>query len=110
MGDVDTLVRIAGVRDIPTGEARRFPLGERWIAVANLGAAGFRAVDAVCSHQHAWLGEGDVDVDEGTIECPLHGSTFVLANGAPTCLPATQPIAVYPVTIDGDDIKIEVNG
>lgn len=105
-----TLTKIGATGDIPVGEAKRFEIsGGRWVAVANLGAEGFRAVDAVCSHAHAWLDEGDVDVAEATIECPLHGSMFDLNSGAPTCFPATQPVAVYPVTIDGDDILIEVN-
>lgn len=101
--------RIAAVADVPPGDVRRFELDGHWIAVVNLGPDGFRAVDAVCSHQHAWLDEGDVDVEDETIECPLHGSTFDLKSGAPTCFPATQPIAVYPVTVVGDDILIEVN-
>ena len=42
----------------------------------NLGEDGFRAMDAVCSHEHYFLDEGEVDADEGTIECPKHGSTF----------------------------------
>jgi 3-phenylpropionate/trans-cinnamate dioxygenase ferredoxin subunit len=103
-------IQIARVSDIPReGDVRRFELDGRWIAIANLGDDGFRAVDAVCSHQHAWLDEGEVDVADETIECPLHGSSFDLNTGAPTCFPATQPIAVYPVTIDGDAILIEVN-
>ena len=103
-----TGVVVAKTTDIPAGEARRFEIDGRWVAVANLGPDGFRAVDAICSHQHAWLDEGEVDVEETTIECPLHGSTFSLDSGAVTCLPATQPVAVYPVTIDNDDILIEV--
>ena len=103
-------VKVAAKADIPVGEARRFEVDGTWVAVANLGEAGFRAVNAICSHQHAWLDEGEVDVEGPTIECPLHGSQFDLDSGAPTCFPATQPVAVYPLTIEGDDIMIEVNG
>jgi 3-phenylpropionate/trans-cinnamate dioxygenase ferredoxin component len=94
---------------VPDGEARRFVLGERLVAVANLGDKGFRAVDAICSHAHYFLDEGEVDVDEGTIECPKHGSTFDLETGRPRSLPATVPVDVYPVKLENDDVMIEVN-
>ena len=88
------------------------PAGSRSTAprscVVNLGDDGFRAVDAVCSHAHAYLDEGEVDLDVDTIECPKHGSTFDLQTGAPKTLPATQPVATYPVTVAGDDVLIEV--
>ena len=102
------LVRLCGVGDVPAGEARRFSLGEREIAVVNLGDEGFRAVDAVCSHAHYYLDEGEVDVEDATIECWKHGSTFDLETGRPTTLPATTPVDVFPVKIEGDDILIEV--
>ena len=94
--------------EIPVGTARRYAVDEREVAVVNLGDKGFRAVDAVCSHAHYHLDEGEVDADEGTIECPKHGSTFDLETGRPRTLPATQPVATYAVTDDGDDILIEV--
>jgi 3-phenylpropionate/trans-cinnamate dioxygenase ferredoxin subunit len=102
------LVRLCGVGDVPAGQARRFALGEREIAVVNLGDDGFRAVDAVCSHAHEYLDEGEVDVDECTIECPKHGSTFDLGTGAPRSLPAIHPVEVFAVKVDKDDLLIEV--
>ncbi len=100
--------RVCAVADVPAGEARRFAVDGRQVAVINLGDDGFRALDAVCSHEHAWLDEGDVDAEMGTIECPKHGSTFDLDTGSPRSLPAIRPVAAFPVTVDGDDIMIEV--
>jgi 3-phenylpropionate/trans-cinnamate dioxygenase ferredoxin subunit len=94
--------------EVPEGEARRYSMEDRSVAVANLGEKGFRAVDAVCSHAHYFLDEGEVDVEESSIECWKHGSTFDLDTGRPRTLPATQPVATYAVTHDGDDILIEV--
>jgi 3-phenylpropionate/trans-cinnamate dioxygenase ferredoxin subunit len=101
-------VRLCARADVPEGAAKRFAVDGREVALVNLGGDGFRAVDAVCSHEHAWLDEGDVDVDLGTIECPKHGSTFDLQTGRARTLPAINPVTVYPVTVDGDDILIEV--
>jgi 3-phenylpropionate/trans-cinnamate dioxygenase ferredoxin subunit len=102
------LVRICGVDDIPVGEARRFELDHRPFAVVNLGEEGFRVVDAICSHAHYFLDEGEVDPDFETIECPKHGSTFDLNTGKPRTLPATAPVDVFPVKIENDDVLIEM--
>jgi 3-phenylpropionate/trans-cinnamate dioxygenase ferredoxin subunit len=103
-----SLVRICATADVPHGEARRFEFDHRPIAVVNLGDEGFRAVDAICSHAHYFLDEGEVDVDDATIECPKHGSTFDLETGKPRTLPATSPVQVFPVKIENDDVVIEV--
>jgi len=102
------LVRICGVDDVPEGEVRRFELDHRPYAVVNLGDEGFRVVDAICSHAHYFLDEGDVDADFETVECPKHGSTFDLNTGSPRTLPATQPVEVFPVKVENDDVMIEV--
>jgi 3-phenylpropionate/trans-cinnamate dioxygenase ferredoxin subunit len=67
-------------------------------------------VGAVCSHAQYYLDEGEVDPELETIECPKHGSTFDLNTGRPKTLPATAPVPVYDVTVEGDDVLIEVNG
>jgi 3-phenylpropionate/trans-cinnamate dioxygenase ferredoxin subunit len=103
-----TAVRVCETKDVPPGSARRFQLDGREIAVVNLGEDGFRALDAICSHEKYYLDEGEVDVDLETIECPKHGSTFDLNTGNPRTLPATRPVDVFPITTDGDDILIEV--
>ncbi|MBI4260502.1 MAG: non-heme iron oxygenase ferredoxin subunit [Actinobacteria bacterium] len=101
------LVRVASTTDVPEGEARRFEVDGREVAVANLGGGQFRAIHDVCSHALAYLHEGEVDVDLETIECPKHGSTFDLSTGHPRSLPATQGVAAYRVKVEGDDILIE---
>ena len=103
-----TAVRVCSVDDVPEGEARRFAVDGRLVAVVNLGDEGFRAVDAICSHEHYYLDEGEVDVDLETIECPKHGSTFDLDTGKARTLPAIKPVDVFPVTVTDDDILIEV--
>jgi 3-phenylpropionate/trans-cinnamate dioxygenase ferredoxin subunit len=101
-------VRVCETKDVPPGEARRYSLDGREVAVVNLGDEGFRALDAICSHAKYYLDEGEVDVDLATIECPKHGSTFDLNTGSAKTLPATQPVDTFAVTVDGDDVMIEV--
>jgi 3-phenylpropionate/trans-cinnamate dioxygenase ferredoxin subunit len=101
-------LRVCSPNDVPAGEARRFPVDGLQVAVINLGSDGFRALDAVCSHEHFFLDEGEVDPDEGTIECPKHGSLFDVNSGKPLGLPAIKAVASYPVTVTDDDVWIEV--
>ena len=103
------LVRLCSVTEVPEGEVRRFELEARPFAVVNLGEEGFRVVDAICSHAHYFLDEGDVDVDDETVECPKHGSTFDLNTGRPTTLPATQPVEVFATKVENDDVMIELS-
>jgi 3-phenylpropionate/trans-cinnamate dioxygenase ferredoxin component len=72
------------------------------------------AIRDECSHAAIALSEGDVDTDGCEIECWLHGSRFDLRTGKPTGLPATEPVATFPVDVrDGDvyvDIEHSLNG
>ncbi len=102
------LVEVGATTDIPEGEVRRFAVKGTQVAVANLGGGRFLAVGDVCSHAEASLSEGEVDVEDETIECPRHGSTFDLATGRPRTLPATLPVPALPVKVEGDTILIEL--
>jgi 3-phenylpropionate/trans-cinnamate dioxygenase ferredoxin subunit len=62
------------------------------------------AIRDVCSHAEVPLSEGEVY--DHTIECWLHGSCFDLRTGKPTGYPATEPVPVYPVKIEGGDVYV----
>ena len=64
------------------------------------------AIRDECSHAAIPLSEGDV---EGClIECWLHGSTFDLRTGEPTTLPAFEPVPIYPVRVEGEELHVDV--
>lgn len=91
--------------DVEPGTARRFDVGSLRLAIVRIGDD-FYAIGDRCSHQNVSLSEGDVLVDELEIECWKHGSTFSLRDGSPQSLPATKPVPVYDVEIDGDEVKV----
>ena len=66
----------------------------------------FFAIRDVCSHANVPLSEGDVE--ECTIECWLHGSRFDLRSGKPTGLPATKPVPIYPVRVEGSNVFVSL--
>ena len=83
----------------------RFDVDGHRIALVRIGDD-FYAIGDTCSHADYSLSEGDVWDDECEIECPKHGSTFSLKTGEPQTLPATQPVPVYDVVVEGDDVKV----
>ena len=97
--------RVCGRDDLAPGSARCFEVGGQRVAVVRIGDD-FYAIGDTCSHADFSLSEGDVWPDEREIECPKHGSTFALATGEPQTLPATTPVPVYEVVVDGDDVKV----
>jgi len=98
-------VRACAVADVPVGKAISVELEREWpFAVVNT-AEGLFAIQDMCSHAEVPLSEGDV---EGcTLECYMHGSRFDLRTGRPLELPATRPVAIYPIRVDGDQILID---
>ena len=100
-----SFVRVCGVGDVAGGTALRVDVADRDVAVVRDGEDWY-AIDDECSHAAIPLSEGDVEGCE--IECWLHGSRFDLRTGKPSGPPATEPVAVYPVKIDGDDVLVDV--
>jgi 3-phenylpropionate/trans-cinnamate dioxygenase ferredoxin subunit len=96
-------LKACAVADVPDEGAIRVVLAGVPLAIVR-SEGNVYAIFDVCSHQDVPLSEGDVE--EGSIECWLHGSRFDLSTGRPTSLPATRPVPVYPVKIDGDDVLV----
>ena len=85
-------------------EAVSVTLGRYDVAVARDGDDIY-ALQDLCSHAQVALSEGEVF--DCQIECWLHGSSFDLATGKPTCLPATEPVATFPVDVRGTDVYVD---
>jgi 3-phenylpropionate/trans-cinnamate dioxygenase ferredoxin subunit len=100
-------VRVCSVSDVESGSARRIDVDGHRICVVHIGDDWYVIGDE-CSHANYSLSEGDVWEEECEIECPKHGSTFSLVTGEPQTLPATQPIPVYAVRVDGDDVVVSL--
>jgi 3-phenylpropionate/trans-cinnamate dioxygenase ferredoxin subunit len=68
------------------------------------------AVHDRCSHADVRLSDGLVWCETKQIECIRHGSAFSLESGHPDTLPATQPVAVYAVSVTGGEVVVNVKG
>ena len=103
-----TYVRVCATTDIAKDAARAVTVDGTDIALVHAqtedGTDAYFAIRDECSHAAVALSEGEID--GCTLECWLHGSRFDLRTGQPTGLPATQPVPIYPVKHDGEDILV----
>jgi len=93
--------RVCSMSELPEDGVIGVEVDGEPVAVARTGGEVFALRD-VCSH-------AEVPLSEHTVECWLHGSCFDLRTGQPTGLPATEPVPVYPVKIEGDDVYVAVD-
>ena len=100
-------VRVCDTGDVASGAAARFDVDGHRLCVVNIEGT-FYVIGDECSHEDYSLAEGDVWQEERAIECPRHGSTFSLVDGEPQSLPATQPVPVYTVRVEGSDVIVGV--
>ena len=100
-------IDICPVGELPPGAMRVVEWEDLEIAVVNCNGELF-AIEDRCSHDNGTLAEGELHEAECAIECPRHGSLFDLRTGAPKTLPAYVPIDTFPVLVEGDIIKLEV--
>ncbi|QZY27592.1 non-heme iron oxygenase ferredoxin subunit [Nocardioides coralli] len=96
--------KACALADVTEEAALAVTLGRYDVAVARDGDEVF-AIENTCSHAAVALSEGEVA--DGTVECWLHGSCFDLRTGKPTHLPATEPVAIFPVEVRGTDVYVD---
>ncbi|MFJ4169467.1 non-heme iron oxygenase ferredoxin subunit [Paenarthrobacter sp. NPDC089714] len=97
---------VCNANDIKVKQALRVLIDDYPVAIVKDSMGEIHAVGDTCSHADISLSEGDV---EGcAIECWGHGSQFDLRSGQPLQLPAYDPVPVFAVAIDGDDVYVDV--
>jgi 3-phenylpropionate/trans-cinnamate dioxygenase ferredoxin subunit len=99
------MTRACTLSDLPEEGAIKVHLAGKDICVARSEGKVYAIYDT-CSHADVSLSEGDVE--DGTVECWLHGSRFDLRTGTPIGLPATKPVRTYPVTVIGDEVFLKL--
>ncbi len=99
------MTAVGAVDDFADGSARRVDVDGIPVCVVRLGDE-FYAIADTCSHADFSLSDGNVWADTCEIECPKHGATFSLRDGQPQTLPATQPVAVFDVTVRDDLVEV----
>jgi 3-phenylpropionate/trans-cinnamate dioxygenase ferredoxin component len=101
------IIDVCTVSELPPGERKLVEWEDLEIGVFNCGGEYF-AIEDRCSHDDGPLAQGELDAEQCTVECPRHGSLFDLRTGKPKTLPAYAPVDIFPVHVDHDTIRLEV--
>jgi len=100
-------IDVCPVAELQPGERKLVEWEDLEIGVFNCGGQLY-AIEDRCSHDDGPLAEGEFDPESCTVECPRHGSLFDLKTGQPKTLPAYVPVDTFPVIIEDETIKLEV--
>ena len=101
------IIEVCPTSELVPGEMRLVEWEDLEIGVFNCAGTVY-AIEDRCSHDDGPLVEGELDEERCTIECPRHGSLFDLKTGKPLTLPAYVAVDTFPVIIEQDTIKLEV--
>ncbi|MEO9321374.1 MAG: non-heme iron oxygenase ferredoxin subunit [Nitrososphaera sp.] len=101
-------IRVADSKSVKDGDMLDFDHGERRILITKVKGRLY-ATDRICTHAYADLSTGILNEDERTVTCPLHLSAFKLDSGVPQNLPAEQPLKIYNVKIQDNQIYVELD-
>jgi 3-phenylpropionate/trans-cinnamate dioxygenase ferredoxin component len=63
------------------------------------------AVSDICTHQHFSMSLGDL-LPDGTLQCAWHGARYDCQTGEVKQVPATSPLPVFQVRLQGDTILV----
>ncbi|GIH18279.1 Rieske (2Fe-2S) protein [Rugosimonospora africana] len=88
------------IADVPAGGGAVF--AEQNVVVTQPTAGTFKAFSATCTHQGCQVNR----VQNGTIDCPCHGSQYSITDGSVKTGPAPRPLAGKTVTVNGDTLTI----
>lgn len=100
---------VASLDDIPDGGIKQVSVHGDVVGLYRVGREVY-AINDYCTHEETFLSEGEFEPEDLEIECPLHGSRFNVVDGSVRILPATKPVATYPVKVEGDMVLVGPRG
>jgi 3-phenylpropionate/trans-cinnamate dioxygenase ferredoxin subunit len=97
-------VPVARVDDLEEGTMLMVQVDGTNILLVN--QDGLHALQGTCTHEYFELDKGFLTA--GSITCALHLSRFDLIDGEPLDPPAELPLVVFPVSVEGEQIVLEL--
>jgi 3-phenylpropionate/trans-cinnamate dioxygenase ferredoxin subunit len=99
--------RFRGLANTKPEQPVRLVVAGRAICLVRCSDGRFFAVSDECTHEDdASMSQGWVSGTE--IECARHNSIFSLETGAALSMPACDALQTFRVTVDGNDLMIDV--
>ena len=88
--------QVARVDEISDGGRKSLVVDDIPVLLLRVGDD-FYCIEDVCTHDGQPLTDGPLTGCE--IVCPRHGARFDVRDGKPMCMPATEPVATFPVEV-----------
>ncbi len=96
-------ITVALVGAIPEGTGAAFPVGDKLVAVFNLGNGLYQAINDLCPHMGASLADGAVE--NGIVTCPWHAWRFRVGDGTWCDNPRIKTES-FEVRVVGEEIQV----
>jgi nitrite reductase/ring-hydroxylating ferredoxin subunit len=97
------LVPVGKGADFKPGVIHAFEINGQSVAVANCGGT-IRAFAGRCTHLDVPLVDGFVNSEY--VYCPMHDSCFDLQTGEVMSGPAANPLPIYSVLLEDDEVLV----
>jgi len=92
---------LASTSEIPVGSGMIFTAKQ--VVVTQPTSGEYKAFSAVCTHMGCIVNQ----INDGTIDCPCHGSQYSIKTGAVVAGPAPRPLPAKQIKVTGDSIFLE---
>jgi MocE subfamily Rieske [2Fe-2S] domain protein len=105
--DKDGWVAACAADEVAPGDLIRFDVGPKTFCVYHAeDDRKFYATAGKCTHGAADLSDGLITGN--LIECPKHNGCFDYKTGEAKRLPVRQPLATFPVKVEGQTVYVQV--
>lgn len=101
----DNWVALCALDDLTDGEMYPFDVGSQRIAIYFVSGKVY-ATNNICSHAFTLLTDGWLE--DGLVECPLHGAQFDIATGTVVRGPADCPVDTFETRVRDGRIEVLV--
>jgi nitrite reductase/ring-hydroxylating ferredoxin subunit len=97
---------VAKVGDLRDGQAKVVDAGGTPVALV-FARGHYHAFSNTCRHRGGPIGEGEVDLEEGTVICPWHGWQYELGSGKARLNPLAK-LETFKVEVVGTEVRVTI--
>ena len=95
---------VVNTKDLPPGKMQFVRAEGKSILLVNVDG-NIYAMSNLCTHSKCYLHNGKLKGK--VITCPCHFAEFDVTTGAVLAPPAKEPLTMYPVKVEGNDIWVQ---
>ncbi|MBI2327042.1 non-heme iron oxygenase ferredoxin subunit [Candidatus Curtissbacteria bacterium] len=98
-------LKVAKVNEIPEAGIKKVMVDGEPVALYKVEGKIY-ATTNICTHEMCELDQNHM-MHGDVVECTCHGSQFNIKTGANVLPPAAEPLKIYKVNVEGDEVFVE---